>query len=50
LAINSAFDTALKFDQFFKDPANLPVAFQISESRALGNPTVTVGQNGCDEA
>ena len=43
----SAFDTALRFDQFFKDLANLPVAvFKFQNLALLGNPTITVGQNG----
>lgn len=43
----SAFDTAVNFDRFFKDLANLPVAvFKFQNLALLGNPTITVGQNG----
>lgn len=42
----SAFDAALKLNRFFKDPANLPVAFfKFQHLAILGNPTVTLGQN-----
>src|SRR5207237_2133846 len=44
----SAFDKALKFDtQLFSDPNNLPVAFfKFQNLTLLGNPTITIGQNG----
>jgi len=43
----SPFDSALKLNRFFKDPANLPVAaFKFQNLALLGNPTITVGQNG----
>jgi FecR protein len=44
----SSFDKALKFDtELFADPNNLPVAFFKFQNLALlGNPTITIGQNG----
>lgn len=44
----SSFDKALKFDtELFADPNNLPVAFfKFQNLTLLGNPTITIGQNG----
>jgi hypothetical protein len=43
----SAFDSALKLNRFFKDPANLQLAvFKFQDLALLGNPTITIGQNG----
>src|SRR5205823_1938444 len=44
----SSFDKALKFDtELFADPNNLPVPFfNFQNMTLLGNPTITIGQNG----